>query len=326
MSSSYPELPPDGDLSYSPPPTARKLRFGTFEVDLQERELRNRGIRVKLQHKPFRILELLLQRPGVLVTRDQLARHLWPNVNVSVDRGLNTAVNTLRHVLGDSPRRCRYIETRSGLGYRFIAHIEEIEDVQPDPQGHGTTDSIAVLPFENVTGDPAMSLVSDGLAESIIANLSTLQHVRVIARTTAFRFRPPANEPQHAGKQLNVRSVLIGHVAQSGASLSHYGRARRGRNRPPLMGRALQLRPRPNLRRRKRYSARALENTSLTLRAANHRRRLTKTYTANFDAYQDYLRGRYFYDRMSEDDLRKSIAHFEAALPRIPAMPSHTPA
>lgn len=112
---------------------ARKLRFGSFEVDLQEQELYNRGIRIALQHKPFRILELLLVNRGALVTRDELARHLWPNLHVSFDRGLNTAVNVLRRALGDSPTRCRYIETRSGLGYRFIAHVEEI----PSPKANG---------------------------------------------------------------------------------------------------------------------------------------------------------------------------------------------
>jgi DNA-binding winged helix-turn-helix (wHTH) protein/Flp pilus assembly protein TadD len=111
--------------------SARKLRFGTFEVDLQERELRNRGIRLRLQHKPFQILELLLERRGALVTRTELARHLWPNLHVSFDHGLNTAVNTLRETLGDSTRSPRFIETRSGLGYRFVAPVEEIWDSEP---------------------------------------------------------------------------------------------------------------------------------------------------------------------------------------------------
>lgn len=111
--------------------SARKLRFGTFEVDLRERELRNRGIRLRLQHKPFQVLELLLRKRGSLVTRAELAEHLWPNLHVSFDHGLNTAVNTLRQTLGDSTHHSRFIETRSGLGYRFIAPVEEILEPQP---------------------------------------------------------------------------------------------------------------------------------------------------------------------------------------------------
>ncbi len=85
-------------------------------------------MRVRLQHKPFQILELLLQRPGQLVSRQELARSLWPGLHVSFERGLNTAVNVLRQTLGDSSHQCRFIETRSGLGYRFIERVEEVLD------------------------------------------------------------------------------------------------------------------------------------------------------------------------------------------------------
>jgi DNA-binding winged helix-turn-helix (wHTH) protein len=103
-----------------------KLRFGPFEVDLENRELRKHDIRVKLQRKPFQILEFLLQRPGQLVMRNDLAQLLWPGMHVSFDRSLNTAVNALRRALGDTSRNARYIETRTGLGYRFMASVEEV--------------------------------------------------------------------------------------------------------------------------------------------------------------------------------------------------------
>ncbi len=79
-----------------------KFRFGAFEVDLENRELRKHGLRVRLQHKPFQILEMLLCAPGRLVSREDLARRLWPSLHVNFDRSLNTAVNALRQVLGDS--------------------------------------------------------------------------------------------------------------------------------------------------------------------------------------------------------------------------------
>jgi serine/threonine-protein kinase len=123
---------PDANHSISQPPaTAQRLRFGAFEVDFRERELRKAGLRVNLQRKPFQILELLLRRPGALVTREELARYLWPDLHVSFSHGLNTAVNTLRHALDDSPTTPRYIETRSGLGYRFIAPVEEVAEAEP---------------------------------------------------------------------------------------------------------------------------------------------------------------------------------------------------
>jgi DNA-binding winged helix-turn-helix (wHTH) protein len=106
----------------------RKLRFGVFDLDMQNRELRRRGLRVKLQQKPFQILHLLLAQAGKFVTRGQLARHLWPDLHVNFDRSLYTAVNSLRRALGDSPENPRFIETRAGLGYRFIAPVEPIDD------------------------------------------------------------------------------------------------------------------------------------------------------------------------------------------------------
>jgi DNA-binding winged helix-turn-helix (wHTH) protein len=113
------------------PGAVRRLRFGVFEVDLQERELRKRGLRVKLQQKPFQVLELLLRVPGRLVSRAEMAQELWPELHVSQQGSLNTAVNALRRALGDEPQNPRFIETRPGIGYRFLAPVEVVSD-QPD--------------------------------------------------------------------------------------------------------------------------------------------------------------------------------------------------
>jgi DNA-binding winged helix-turn-helix (wHTH) protein/Tfp pilus assembly protein PilF len=118
---------------------ARKLRFGIFEIDLNERELRKRGIRVKLQEKPFQVLEALLQARGRLVTRKQLADALWPGLHVSFDQNLNTAMNALRQVLGDSSKSSHFIETRPGLGYRFVGTVQEIANPRPDSADNGVS-------------------------------------------------------------------------------------------------------------------------------------------------------------------------------------------
>jgi len=105
-----------------------RWRFGVYELDLESRELRKRGLRVKIQQKPFQILRLLIARAGKFVSRAQLARHLWPDLHVNFDHSLNTAINSLRRALGDGPDNPRFIETRAGLGYRFIAPVEPIQD------------------------------------------------------------------------------------------------------------------------------------------------------------------------------------------------------
>lgn len=103
-----------------------RVHFGVFEVNLRERELRKFGLRVKLQLKPFQILHRLLKTPGEFVSREELAAVLWPDLHVLVDRSLNTAVNALRRALGDTGRNPRFIESRQGLGYRFLAQVESI--------------------------------------------------------------------------------------------------------------------------------------------------------------------------------------------------------
>ena len=108
--------------------SGKRIRFSDYDVDFGRRELRKRGIRVGLQHKPFRVLEVLLRRPGELVTREELVSVLWPDSHVSFEHGLNTAVNSLRQALGESSRDCRFIETRPGIGYRFCAPVEVITE------------------------------------------------------------------------------------------------------------------------------------------------------------------------------------------------------
>lgn len=126
---------------------ARIVRFGAFEADLDARELRKSGARLKLQHKPFQLLEMLLEARGALVTRKEISERLWPGLYVNFERSLNTAVNSLRRVLRDSPRSPRFIETRAGLGYRFLAPVEFIESApahhQPISAVTNTASSLA---------------------------------------------------------------------------------------------------------------------------------------------------------------------------------------
>src|SRR5215472_11920693 len=100
------------------------LRFATFEADLRAGDLRRQGKRLKLQDQPFQVLEVLLQRPGEVVTREQLRSQIWQqDTFVDFDNSLNTAINKLREALGDSADNPRFIETLPRRGYRFIAPV-----------------------------------------------------------------------------------------------------------------------------------------------------------------------------------------------------------
>lgn len=107
--------------------TARthRTRFGAFEVDLHSGELYKSGVRLRIQEQPFQVLALLLERPGEVVTRQELREKLWPaDTFVDFDTGLNSAVRKLRDALSDSAEEPRYIETLPRRGYRFIAQVE----------------------------------------------------------------------------------------------------------------------------------------------------------------------------------------------------------
>jgi DNA-binding winged helix-turn-helix (wHTH) protein len=113
---------------------ARRYRFGVFELDTVTGELRRKGIRVKLHTQPFQVLSLLLEQPGVMLTREEICRVLWPDgIFVDYEHGLNSAMNRLREALGDKASNPRFVETLARRGYRFLAPVERIEPQEDSP-------------------------------------------------------------------------------------------------------------------------------------------------------------------------------------------------
>jgi TolB-like protein/DNA-binding winged helix-turn-helix (wHTH) protein len=110
------------------------VKFGVFEVDLRTGELTRLGKRVRLQEQPFQLLAMLLAKPGVLVTREELHLKLWPETTVDFDHGLNKAVSKIREALGDSAENPRFIETVARRGYKFLADVTVVGDGQPAPE------------------------------------------------------------------------------------------------------------------------------------------------------------------------------------------------
>jgi TolB-like protein/DNA-binding SARP family transcriptional activator len=188
-------------------------RFGPFDVDLRTGELRKKGLRIRLQHKPFQILSLLLEHPGELVTREELHRRLWPDETfVDFDNGLNTALNKLRNALGDSPEKPRYIETLPRRGYRF-----QVPVVKPESLASRII-MMAVLPFENLSGDEEQEYFSDGLTEEMITQLARLnpERLRVTARTSSLRYKKSPKGISEIARELNVKWILEGSVRRAG--------------------------------------------------------------------------------------------------------------
>jgi len=253
----------------SPLPGAREYRFDPYTLDARTGELSNAGHRTLLREQPFLLLLALLERPGDLVTREELIRRLWPDGTfVDFDRGLNKAVNHLRETLGDSADNPRFVETLPRKGYRFIAPVaHDQQSPQPPSNGapiqaplegvqehstrrnrflipsivlaglvillaagtlisrnwrsndrnlHPQISALAVLPLENLSGDPAQAYFADGMTDALITDLAKLGGVRVISRTTVMRYKQTKESIQEIGHDLNVQAVVEGTVTRSG--------------------------------------------------------------------------------------------------------------
>jgi TolB-like protein/Tfp pilus assembly protein PilF len=207
-------------------PAPVPIRFGTFELDPESGELRKQGLKVRLQEQPFQILQILLENPGKVVTREELQQRIWPSDTfVDFDHGVYNAIQKLREALGDSADTPRYIETLSRRGYRFIAPlIAPVTGPAPEPRSSApaaaeSRDSIAVLPFLNLSPDPENEFFADGMSEEIINALAQIEQLHVVARSSAFSFKGKHIDLRIIGEQLNVRTILEGSVRRAGNHL-----------------------------------------------------------------------------------------------------------
>lgn len=233
-------------------------RFEEFEVDVPAHELRKQGVRIRLQEQPFQVLRVLLERAGQVITRDELRQRIWPSsVFVDFDHGLNNAIARLREVLGDAPAAPRFIETTPRIGYRFLGSVTVAEretaavapaaadrnrwltplvgvaaglllalllylassQRQPDPVAIAELPSIAVLPFVSLSPEPENEQFSDGLTEELVTKLAGIRGLKVVARTSSFRFKGKSEPAAAIADALQVNHFLEGSVRHSDGKL-----------------------------------------------------------------------------------------------------------
>ena len=199
----------------------RFLRFGSFELDVRARELRNGSTRVRLQEQPFEILRLMLERPGDVVTREELRQRLWPSGTfVDFEHSLNAAIKRLRATLGDDADCPRFVETVPRRGYRFIAGAVETDQhraaVRP---ANEPRIRLAVLPFSNLSDDSSQEYFSDGLTEELIAQLGPLcrGQVGIIARWSSMFFKGSLQRAREIGEALQAEYLLEGSTRREGS-------------------------------------------------------------------------------------------------------------
>jgi DNA-binding winged helix-turn-helix (wHTH) protein/tetratricopeptide (TPR) repeat protein len=306
--------------------------FGPFRLDITERRLTRGGRPVPLAGKAFDLLSVLVSNSGRLLSKDELMRALWPG-RIVEENNLTVTMSAVRKALRDSKEAgSRYVETVPGVGYRFDAAVSEQgprrrsrrhrasgRDVVGVPVGSARAiASIAVLPLADRGGDADTEYLSDGITESVISSLSRLPRLKVIAWSTVSQFKGREGlDVLEAGRRLHVRALLTGRLLRvkgrmvlsaelvdvaDGTQLwgGHY-------SRPVVDIFGVQ----------EEIAAEVSEQLRLAL-SGEERSALARRHTESPEAYDLYLRGRYFWNKRNEQGARKAVEFFRRAVEADP--------
>lgn len=357
------------------------LQFGDFTVNPRARTVHKHGVRLKLHGQPFEILLLLLERPGEVVTREELQAKLWPaDTFVDFEHGVNTAVKKLRRTLGDSADEQRFIETVPRIGYRFIAPVNLAESPAstaiPAPQNiakysGGTNISshrtrrtwafrfwpilagisvvlivsagayllrsrspnrpqpptshvmLAVLPFENLTGDASQDYFSDGLTEEMIAQLGQLnpQRLGVIGRASVMQYRENQKPLSQIARDLGIQYVLEGSVRRDSEKVRITAQLIQVSDQKTVWSRQYDRGLTTLLALQQEIAQEIADEIQLALGDGQKRiapaRGLANSPTS-YDAYDLYLKGRYFLNNRNAQGFQQAIEYFQQAIAKDP--------
>ena len=380
--------------AFSPTPekmsSSPSYRFGSFEVDPLARQLRKHGVRVKLYGQSFEILLMLLEKPGEVVTREQMRKRIWAeDTFVDFEHSLNTAIKNLRRVLSDSAESPTFVETLPRVGYRFLAPVERLEENAPaqppdevpvaatavlplaatvNPGGdrgiaqarwkrmggpwqisiaaavilalaagiylrwlrpgaqssaQGARVMLAVLPFENLTGDAAQDYFTDGFTEEMIAQISPLdpEHLEVIARTSTMVYKGKHAPLDEIGRNLGVEYVLEGTVRRDEDNVRVSAQLIRVKDQTCLWSHQYDRKLSGSLALQDEVAREIVDQIQLTFAGDRPRpaaRPATAATTASPEAYDLYLRGRYFWAKRTFDGFQQAAVYFQQAIAKDP--------
>jgi TolB-like protein/DNA-binding winged helix-turn-helix (wHTH) protein/Flp pilus assembly protein TadD len=358
------------------------VRFGTYEVSFQSGEVRKSGLRIRVQQQPMKLLEILLEHPGEIVTREELRSRVWPNESFGdFDQALNISIGKLRSALGDSAENPRFIETLPKRGYRFIADVSVIDaDACPRRQEPlsgdlPTTDpglkikdvgsavapkrrlwptrsvigalaliiiitiitlsilsvwrlrsrapastgirSIAVLPLENLSGDASQSYFADGMTDELITDLAQISALRVISRTSVMVYKGARKPLPQIARELNVDAVVEGTVLRSGDQVRITAQLIEAATDKHLWSQSYEGELRDTLALQNRVASAIADQIRINL-TPQEQAALKNVKVVNPDAYESYLKGRYFWNKRTADGLKVALAYFKQAIEEDP--------
>jgi TolB-like protein/DNA-binding winged helix-turn-helix (wHTH) protein/Flp pilus assembly protein TadD len=352
--------------------SSKIFRFGLFEADVGQNVLSRGGMRVKIQDQPFRVLIQLLERPGEIVSRDELRDSLWPQgTHVDFDGSLNVILKKLRAAVDDDPDNPRFIETVPKRGYRFIAPVE-VETVKPAaptgkpgeasrfpslnlPAGFRARPAtlailaaaaavlmlagvayfmrahlfsspgspkravLAILPFQNLSNDPAQEYFSDGLTEETITDLGQLSpdQLGVIARTSAMAYKHTGKTVSQIGHELAVDYILEGSVRREAKKVRITAQLIRVSDQTHLWARSYD-RDLKDLIEVQNDLGRAIAEQVQAKLTPLRQTELPQKQPLNPEAYDLYLKGRFYWNQRTPESITQSIEFFQQAAAQDP--------
>lgn len=349
------------------PAKTNVVSFGVYDFAPDTEELRKQGMRIRLEGQPVAVLKMLLERPGELVTREELQNKLWATDRfVDFDNSLNAAIKRLRAALNDSAVQPRYIETLARRGYRFIGsvnpagvetdittpadvpastavHTERALDSRNrwmivaavcvlavgvwgwrqwrHPKGVPPLPgirSLAVLPLQNLSGDPSQDFLADGMTEELIGRLSRIQGLRVISRTSSMHFKNTQLSVPEIAKMLAVDAIVEGSLVQERHQIRVHAQLIRAATDEHIWAGEYQREYQGILEVQEEVARNIVEQIELNL-TPEERARLASRSPVDPQAYENYLKGRYYFSQRTKDALQKSIASFQQAITSDPA-------
>lgn len=335
-------------------PQSRSYQFGDCALDLLNLRLTVGGEVRTLEPKSFRTLQFLIENRHRVVSKDEILAAVWEGAAVT-DNSLTRVIAQIRRALDDDPRQPRYIETIQTVGYRFVASIVEqgpeaaakppIHEPEPrkrrlplrtigwsalglvvlaaglaylKPGMPRRSASIAVLPFTDLSGSLDTRYLTDGITESVRDSLSELPNLTVMSRSAVARYQSGDVDARVAGLELGVRAVLSGRVTQRGDSLVVSAELTDIATNRQLWGAQYNRSMAEALAVQGEIADHVAEKLELRLSAAQ-RDRITLRQTGNPEAYQAYLKGRYFAAQFTQEGLAKGLAYLRQAIALDPA-------
>ena len=300
----------------------RTYSLGEFILEPEKRLLAHNGAPVHLAHRPFRVLLYLIENRERVVSKNELLDKFWDGHDV-YEVALSKCIGAIRKALGDKLDRPRYIETRWADGYRYIGPFKEEKDesslAASDPSGASpipdeTNDSIAVLPFLNLSADPENEYFCDGLAEELLCSLAKINGLKVAARTSSFFFKGKNANVSEIAKALGVRTVVEGSVRKSGNKIRISVQLINAPDGYHLWSEQYDRQLDDVFEVQNDISKQVTANLKLQLIPDEKR-------AQNTDAYLAYLKGRFFWNKRTKEDTYRGIEYFEDALSHDPDFP-----